>query len=200
MAGVGIPSVDGLIEKLKRLPGVGEKGARRFAFFILGQPKDWVEDLSRAIREARWSVRPCSVCGGLAEGDLCPICSDPARDRDVICVVESQEDCVAMERHRIFNGRYHVLGGRYSPLDGEDIPSEALVSLRDRVEREGVQEVILALAPSVEGELTALAVKEALDDLPVKVSRLSSGLPVGGSIGFADSATLKLALEGRRGM
>jgi recombination protein RecR len=105
-----------------------------------------------------------------------------------------------MERHRIFNGRYHVLGGRYSPLDGEDIPSEALASLRDRVEREGVQEVILALAPSVEGELTALAVKEALDDLPVKVSRLSSGLPVGGSIGFADSATLKLALEGRRGM
>lgn len=200
MSSTGVFVVDRLIEKFKRLPGVGEKGARRFAFFVLQQPSGWVEDLARDLLEAKTAVRPCRICGGLAEEELCPICADPKRSNGIICVVETVEDSLVIERHGVFDGRYHVLGGRFSPLDGEEIPGDRLEALRRRVAQEGVSEVILALNPSVEGELTAMAVRDAIVDLPVRVTRLAFGIPVGGSIGFVDSATLKLAMEGRRGL
>ncbi|MCX7827928.1 MAG: recombination mediator RecR [Thermanaerothrix sp.] len=200
MSSTGVLLVDRLIEKFKRLPGVGEKGARRFAFFVLQQSPGWVEEFARDLLEARSSIRQCRVCGGLAEKDLCPVCLDPNRSNGVICVVETVEDSLVIERHGVFDGRYHVLGGRFSPMDGEEIPRERLDQLRRRVAQEGIAEVILALNPSVEGELTAMAVRDAIGDLPVRVTRLAFGIPVGGSIGFVDSATLKLAMEGRRGL
>ena len=132
--------------------------------------------------------------------DPCPICTDPIRNRKLLCIVESEEDCVAMEQAGIFNGIYHVLGGRLSPLDDEEIPEESIERMRQRVEEGGIEEIILATAPRIEGDLTAYAIQEALEGLPVKISRLSYGLPVGGSIGFADRVTLHMAMESRKEM
>lgn len=193
-------SVQRLIKQWSKLPGVGEKSARRMVFFLLRQDQSWTREFASAINQLAEEVRHCSECGNITDSDICNICNDPMRNRKVICVVESDEDCVAMEQAGIFNGLYHVLGGQYSPLDDREIPEESLDKLRERVEELGAEEIILATAPRVEGDLTAYAVQEALEDLDVKISRLSYGLPVGGSIGFADRVTLHMALESRKEM
>lgn len=193
-------SVQRLIKQWSKLPGVGEKSARRMVFFLLRQDQSWAREFASAINQLAEEVRHCSECGNITDSDICNICNDPMRNRKVICVVESDEDCVAMEQAGIFNGLYHVLGGQYSPLDDREIPEESLDKLRERVEELGAEEIILATAPRVEGDLTAYAVQEALEDLDVKISRLSYGLPVGGSIGFADRVTLHMALESRKEM
>lgn len=193
-------SVQRLIKQWSKLPGVGEKSARRMVFFLLRQDQSWTREFASAINQLAEEVRHCSECGNITDSDICNICNDPMRNRKVICVVESDEDCVAMEQAGIFNGLYHVLGGQYSPLDDREIPEESLDKLRERVEELGAEEIILATAPRVEGDLTAYAVQEALEDLDIKISRLSYGLPVGGSIGFADRVTLHMALESRKEM
>jgi recombination protein RecR len=172
------------------------------AFFMLGQDREWVRSLSETMLELREGVRSCSECGNITTSEICGICSDPLRDRSKICVVETQEDCVAMEQSSVYTGLYHVLGGRCSPLEDQEVSAESLERLKFRVEKLSVQEVILALNPRIEGDMTAYVVQDALKDarVPVKLSRLSYGLPVGGSIGYADRVTLHIALESRREM
>ncbi len=190
-------SLERLLKLLVRLPGIGEKSARRLAFFILQQPPSFAQELAEAILSCRMNLRPCPECGNLTEREICEICADPLRNRISLCVVETTEDLLVLEEHGIHQGIYHVLGGRVSPLDGEDIDPSSLDRLRRRVEELGVREIILALDPQVEGELTAQAVLSALSGLKVKISRLSYGLPLGGSISFADRATLHAAMESR---
>ncbi|WP_455759586.1 recombination mediator RecR [Cloacibacillus evryensis] len=189
-----------LIKQWSKLPGVGEKTARRMVFYLLRQEPGQIEDFGRAIIALTENIRRCSICGAITDIDPCPICTDPLRNGKLLCIVESEEDCVAMEQAGIFNGIYHVLSGRLSPLDDEEIPEESIERLRKRVEEGGIEEIILATSPRIEGDLTAYAIQEALAELPVKISRLSYGLPVGGSIGFADRVTLHMAMESRKEM
>lgn len=182
------------------MPGVGEKTARRMVFFLLRQDPKQIRAFGEAVISLTENIRHCSVCGAITDADPCPLCTDPLRDRKLMCVVESEEDCVAIEQAAVFNGIYHVIGGRLSPLDEEEIPEGSLERLRERVENGGVEEIIIATAPRIEGDLTAYAVQEALSGLKVKISRLSYGLPVGGSIGFADRVTLHMAMEARKEM
>ena len=183
-----------------KFPGVGEKTARRMVFFMLSQNREWAGSLASAIEALHENVRACVECGNIATADLCRVCADPLRDRTKICVVETQEDCVAMEQSGVYNGLYHVLGGRCSPLDDQEIPEENLRQLKRRIADLGVGEVILALNPRVEGDMTAYTLQDALEGLRIKMTRLSYGLPVGGSIGYADRVTLHVALESRREM
>lgn len=192
--------VQKLIKQWSKLPGVGEKTARRMVFYLLRQEPGQIKDFGNAVIALTENIRRCSVCGAITDVDPCPICTDPIRNRKLLCIVESEEDCVAMEQAGIFNGIYHVLGGRLSPLDDEEIPEESIERMRRRVEEGGIEEIILATAPRIEGDLTAYAIQEALEGLPVKISRLSYGLPVGGSIGFADRVTLHMAMESRKEM
>ena len=189
-----------LIKQWSKLPGVGEKTARRMVFYLLRQEPGQIEEFGRAIIALTENIRRCSICGAITDIDPCPICTDPLRNGKLLCIVESEEDCVAMEQAGIFNGIYHVLGGRLSPLDDEEIPEESIERLRKRVEEGGIEEIILATSPRIEGDLTAYAIQEALAELPVKISRLSYGLPVGGSTGFADRVTLHMAMESRKEM
>ncbi len=189
-----------LIKQWSKLPGVGEKTARRMVFHLLRQEPGQIEEFGRSIIALTENIRRCSVCGAITDVDPCPVCTDPMRNRKQLCIVENEEDCVAMEQAGIFNGVYHVLGGRLSPLDDEEIPEESIERLRQRVEAGEIEEIILATAPRLEGDLTAYAIQEALEALPVKISRLSYGLPVGGSIGFADRVTLHMAMESRKEM
>ncbi|WP_455594012.1 recombination mediator RecR [Cloacibacillus porcorum] len=192
--------VQKLIKQWSKLPGVGEKTARRMVFYLLRQEPGQIKDFGNAVIALTENIRRCSVCGAITDVDPCPVCTDPIRNRKLLCIVESEEDCVAMEQAGIFNGIYHVLGGRLSPLDDEEIPEESIERMRQRVEKGGIEEIILATAPRIEGDLTAYAIQEALEGLPVKISRLSYGLPVGGSIGFADRVTLHMAMESRKEM
>ena len=192
--------VQKLIKQWSKLPGVGEKTARRMVFHLLRQEPGQIKDFGNAVIALTENIRRCSVCGAITDVDPCPICTDPIRNRKLLCIVESEEDCVAMEQAGIFNGIYHVLGGRLSPLDDEEIPEESIERMRRRVEEGGIEEIILATAPRIEGDLTAYAIQEAIEGLPVKISRLSYGLPVGGSIGFADRVTLHMAMESRKEM
>ena len=192
--------VQKLIKQWSKLPGVGEKTARRMVFHLLRQEPGQIKDFGNAVIALTENIRRCSVCGAITDVDPCPVCTDPIRNRKLLCIVESEEDCVAMEQAGIFNGIYHVLGGRLSPLDDEEIPEESIERMRRRVEEGGIEEIILATAPRIEGDLTAYAIQEALEGLPVKISRLSYGLPVGGSIGFADRVTLHMAMESRKEM
>ncbi len=193
-------SVHKLIKLWSKLPGVGEKSARRMVFFILRQDPEWVKEFSAAIKQMSEEVHHCGECGNITDIEPCNICSDQMRNRKIICVVESDEDCVAIEQAGIFNGLYHVLGGHVSPLDDQDIPEDSIAQLKKRVLCLGVEELILATAPRIEGDLTAFAIHDAMKDINVKISRLSYGLPVGGSIGFADRVTLHMALELRTEM
>ena len=193
-------SLEHLIKLWGKFPGVGEKTARRMVFFMLSQDGNWAKSLAEAIAQLHESVHPCRECGNIATGELCRVCADALRDRSKICVVETQEDCVAMEQSGIYSGLYHVLGGRCSPLEDQEIPPESLSRLKSRIRELPASEVILALNPRIEGDMTAYALQEALSGIPVKISRLSYGLPVGGSIGYADRVTLHIALESRREM
>jgi recombination protein RecR len=169
-------------------------------FFLLGQDPEWARSFAASIIDIRDQVRTCAECGSITTEEVCSICSDPMRDRRKICVVETQEDCVAMEQSGVYEGLYHVLGGRCSPLEDQDVPKASINSLRRRILSLSPEEVILALNPRIEGDMTAFLVQDELAGLDVKISRLSYGLPVGGSIGYADRLTLHMALESRREM
>lgn len=186
-----------LIAQLERLPGVGPKSAQRLAYHVLRMPVDDVRRLSEALIKARESLRLCNSCQNVSEGELCEICGDTRRDPHVICVVAEPRDIAAMERIHEYKGRYHVLHGLLSPMDG--IGPEQL-KVRELIERlrEDVQEVIVATNPTVEGDTTALYLARLIKPLGVKVTRLAHGMPVGGELDYADSATLLSALEYRR--
>ena len=192
--------IQDLIDELARLPGIGPKSAQRLAFYIVKAPAEDARRLSDAIVAAKDKVRFCRECFSVAEGDLCRVCRDPSRDPTVICVVEEPKDQAAVEKAGVVKGRYHVLGGAISPLDGIGPDDLRVQELLDRVGRDGVEEVILATNPNLEGNATAMYVAALLKPIGVRVTRLASGLPVGGDLEYADEVTLGQALEGRREM
>jgi recombination protein RecR len=197
------PVVENLIAQLTRLPGVGTRTAQRLAFHLLRVPKEEALALADAIREAKERVGFCRECGNLTEEELCGICRDARRDHSVVCVVEQPSDLVSLERTGEFRGLYHVLGGALSPLDGVEPGDLRIDEIMQRVDRNGVQEVVLATNPTMTGEATAAFLADRVRNLlgdRVRVTRLASGLPVGGDLEYADEVTLTRALEGRRDM
>ncbi len=190
--------VQDLIDELGRLPGVGPKSAQRIAFHILAAEPADVLRLASTLREVKEKVRFCAVCGNVAEEDECRICRDPRRDLTVLCVVEEPKDVVAIEKTREFRGRYHVLGGAISPIDGIGPDDLRIRELLARLADGAITEVILATDPNLEGEATATYLARMIAPLGIDVSRLASGLPVGGDLEYADEVTLGRAFEGRR--
>ncbi len=187
-----------LIQELSKLPGIGGKTAQRLAFHILSMEDREAEALSNAIIEAKEKMRYCSVCGNLTDKDPCEICTDQTRRKDVICVVESPKDVMAMERIREFDGLYHVLHGAISPMSGVGPEDINLKSLIVRLREKEVKELIIATNPNVEGEATAMYIARLVKPAGIKVSRIANGIPVGGDLEYADEITLLKALEGRR--
>ncbi|MBM2823191.1 MAG: Recombination protein RecR [Thermoleophilia bacterium] len=193
------PAVENLVTQLTKLPGIGRRTAQRLTFHLLSaRPEDALE-LSRAIEVVKARVRFCRECGNLTEDELCAVCSDERRDRSLICVVEQPVDVVSLERTGEFRGLYHVLGGALSPLDGVEPTDLRIGGLLSRIEQGGVEEVVLATNPTMTGEATAAYLADRLR-ATVRVTRLASGLPVGGDLEYADEVTLGRALAGRREM
>ena len=190
--------VQDLIDELGRLPGVGPKSAQRIAFHILAADPVDVLRLADALREVKARVRFCSVCGNVSEDDQCRICRDARRDLTVLCVVEEPKDVVAIEKTREFRGRYHVLGGAINPIEGVGPDDLRIRELMQRLSDGAIVEVILATDPNLEGEATATYLARMIAPLGIAVSRLASGLPVGGDLEYADEVTLGRAFEGRR--
>ena len=187
-----------LINELSKLPGIGGKTAQRLAFHILSLDEREVNQLAGALTNAKQQMIYCSVCGNLTDTDPCRICSDPARRQDVICVVESPRDVMAMERIREFNGLYHVLHGVISPMEGVGPEDINLKSLITRLQASDVKELIVATNPNIEGEATAMFIARLIKPAGIKVSRIAHGIPVGGDLEYADEVTLLKSLEGRR--
>jgi recombination protein RecR len=191
-------AVQDLIDELGRLPGIGPKSAQRIAFHLLKMEKADALRLARAITEAKDRVTFCQRCFNLAEGDECAICADPRREDGVLCVVEEPRDVVAVEKTEQYRGRYHVLQGALSPIDGVGPEHLRVRELLERARAEAIEEIILCTNPNIEGETTALYLAKLLKDTGIKVTRIASGLPVGGDLEYADEMTLGRALEGRR--
>lgn len=188
-----------LIALLKKFPGVGEKSARRMAFFILLKGDAYAQELAQAIQELNGRLTTCEKCGNLTETQPCPICSDPLRDRTTLCVTETVEDLVSLEQSGLYNGLYFVLGTTVSPMeDRDELPEDTVRRLRLRLQENPVKEIIIATNPRIEGDMTFYALLDAIADIPIKKTRLACGLPIGGSIEFADRVTLHAALESRQ--
>jgi recombination protein RecR len=198
MVGNYTAPVQSLIDELGRLPGIGPKSAQRIAFHLLKVPADDAARLAHAITDAKARVRFCERCFNVADDVLCPICNDDTRDSSVLCVVEESRDIVAVERTGEFRGRYHVLLGAMSPLEGIGPEQLKIRELVARIDPEGVQEIILCTNPNTEGEVTAMYLARLLKPIGLTVTRIASGLPVGGDLEYADELTLGRALEGRR--
>ena len=190
--------VQDLIDELGRLPGVGPKSAQRIAFHLLQADPHDVQRLVQALTEVKARVAFCETCGNVAEGPQCRICADPRRDPTAICVVEEPKDVVAIERTREFRGRYHILGGAISPLDGVGPDDLRLSELMARLSSGDIAEIIIATDPNLEGEATAAYLARLLQPFEIRVTRLASGLPVGGDLEYADEVTLGRAFEGRK--
>ncbi|MDR1539449.1 MAG: recombination mediator RecR [Clostridiales bacterium] len=189
-----------LIEEFTKLPGIGGKSAQRLAFYIINQPLAKAEALSDAILDAKRNVVHCSVCCSLTDSDPCVICSNESRNRHVIMVVEDPRDLAAYERTNNFKGLYHVLHGALSPMNGVGPNDLKLKELLGRIDKDGAQELIIATNPNVEGEATAMYIRNLIKPLGVKVTRIAHGVPVGGDLEYVDEVTLSRALEGRRDM
>ena len=193
-------ALENLIDKFASLPGIGRKTAQRLAFYIVSQPDSEAGAFAEAITEAKRSVRCCNICMNLTDGELCAICRNPRRDAGVICVVADPKGVLAIERSHEFGGRYHVLHGVISPMNNVGPDDVRIKELVARVAKGGVDEIIMATNPDTEGETTARYISRLLGPFEVKVTRLAYGIPVGGSLEFADDATLMRALEGRMEM
>ncbi len=194
-------AIEELSGELAKLPGIGRKTATRLTYFLLKQPPDTVNRLAAAIKAVSTLVKSCSACGNLSESDPCPICVDPRRDQELVCVVEEASDIGAIERTGEYRGLYHVLGGHLSPLDGIGPDDLRIEGLQTRVANGSqVREVILATNPSMEGEVTATYVRGVLGDAGVQITRIALGLPVGGDLEYADGVTVAQALTARREM
>ncbi|MBU6347268.1 MAG: recombination mediator RecR [Actinomycetales bacterium] len=190
--------VQDLIDEFAKLPGVGPKGASRIAFHLLHADRSEIDRLTTVLSEVREKAKFCSICFNVAQADVCRICGDERRDMTVICVVEEPKDVLAIERTREFRGRYHVLGGAISPLDGIGPDDLTISDLVARLSDKTISELILATNPNLQGEATATYLNRLISPLGIKVTRLASGLPVGGDLEYADEATLGRALAGRR--
>lgn len=190
--------IQDLIDELGQLPGIGPKSAQRIAFFLLDAPVEDVDRLADTLKIVKQKVKFCRICFNVSEGDECSVCRDPRRDRSAICVVEESKDVVAIERTREFRGLYHVLGGSISPIEGRGPNDLHVRELLTRLGDDTVTEIIIATDPNLEGEATATYLSRLLKDFGLRVSRLASGLPVGGDLEYADEVTLGRAFAGRR--
>ena len=190
--------IQDLIDELGRLPGVGPKSAQRIAFHIIQLDRVDVSRLAEVLKTVKERVKFCTICGNITEEELCKICRDPRRDNTSICVVEESKDVIAIEKTREFKGKYHVLGGAISPIDGIGPENLRIRELMQRLAETEIAEVIIATDPNLEGEATATYLTRLIKPIGVKVSRLASGLPVGGDLEYADEVTLGRAFEGRR--
>ena len=199
MTGYALP-IKRLIGELGKLPGIGEKTATRLATFILRGSEEDARRLAQSILEVKQKIRFCSVCFNLAEGSLCEICTDPSRDKNVICVVEEPDSLIAIEESGSFRGTYHVLHGALSPLDGIGPDHLRLQELLKRIAENGAEEIIVATNPSVQGEATALLINKSVRSLGVRVTRIALGVPVGGDLKYMDRMTLSKSMEYRRGL
>ncbi len=190
-------AIEKLIEEFAKLPGIGQKTAQRLALHVLNLPEDEVKEFAGALVKARGTIKYCSVCGNFTDQDPCAICSNPNRDKSVICVLEQPKDVMTMEKVKEYNGLYHILHGNLSPMQGRG-PQD--IRIRELVARmkEDVKEVIIATNPNIEGEATAMYIAKILKPLDVKVTRIAAGVPVGGDLEYADEVTLSKALEGRK--
>ena len=190
-------AIEKLIEEFAKLPGIGQKTAQRLALHVLNLPEDEVKEFADALVKARGTIKYCSVCGNFTDQDPCAICSNPNRDKSVICVLEQPKDVMTMEKVKEYNGLYHILHGNLSPMQGRG-PQD--IRIRELVARmkEDVKEVIIATNPNKEGEATAMYIAKILKPLDVKVTRIAAGVPVGGDLEYADEVTLSKALEGRK--
>ena len=195
---MAIESIKRLTVQLGRLPGIGRKTAARLAYHILGLPEEQAQELARAIVDARTKIHNCPVCGTYTDGEMCEICTDPRRRKDVLCVVSDPKDVIAMEKTREFSGRYHVLFGALSPMEGIGPGDLKINELLQRCKTGEVKEVILATNPDVEGEATAAYIARLLKPLGITASRIAHGIPIGGNLEYTDEVTLAKALEGRR--
>jgi len=190
--------IQDLIDELGRLPGVGPKSAQRIAFHIIQSDRVDVTRLAEILKTVKERVKFCTLCGNISEKDICKICRDPRRDNTAICVVEESKDVLAIEKTREFKGKYHVLGGAISPIDGIGPENLRIRELMARLAETEISEIIIATDPNLEGEATATYLTRLIKPLGIKVSRLASGLPVGGDLEYADEVTLGRAFEGRR--
>ena len=197
---MSIEAINALTMQLARLPGIGAKSAQRLAYHILDMPEGNARELAAAITRARDTVRYCPICGNYTDVEPCAICADAARKSDVLCVVRDARDVFAMEKLRELRGKYHVLHGTISPMDGIGPDDIRIKELLQRVEQEGVNEVILATNPDVEGEATASYIARLLKPKGVRVTRIAHGIPIGGNLEYVDEMTLLKAVEGRREM
>ena len=194
------PSIQALIKNISRLPGIGEKTAERLAMHILRAPRREAEQLAQSILAVKDKVRFCSRCFSLSDEPLCHICRDPARDASLLCVVEQPADMIAVEKAGAFRGCYHVLGGALSPMNGIGAEDIRIRELLERVKSSRIREVVLATGTNVEGETTASYIASVLEPYPVKVSRIASGVPMGGDLKYVDQVTLKKAMDSRHAM
>lgn len=190
-------AIEKLIEEFAKLPGIGYKSAQRLTLFTLNLPQEEVEGFANALIKARGTIKYCSICGNYTDKDPCAICSNPSRDKEIVCVVEDPKDVYVMEKVREFNGSYHVLHGNISPMTGRGPDDINLKSLVRRMNGE-IKEVIVATNSTVEGEATSMYISKILKPLGVKVTRIAHGLPVGGNLEYADEVTILKALEGRK--
>jgi recombination protein RecR len=191
-------SLKNLIDCFKKLPGVGEKTAERFSLSVLGFDEKLIESFSDSIKDVKYKIKRCSICNNLTESDVCDICRDENRDSSVICVVEEAKNSILFEKMGTYKGKYHILNGLISPLDGigpEDINIDKLI---ERIDSEGVSEVILALKPSIEGETTSLYISKVLSGKGVRVTKIAHGIPMGADIEYIDMLTLEMALSDRK--
>jgi recombination protein RecR len=191
------PSILKLIKGLSRLPGIGEKTAERLAMHILRAPRREAEQLSNSIIEVKDTIRLCSICFGLSDTDICDICSDPTRTSSILCVVEQPADMVAIEKSGAFTGLYHILEGALSPMDGIGPDNIRIKELTSRIASGGIKEVVLATSTNLEGEATAAYIADHIENYPVKITRIASGVPIGGDLKYVDQMTLKKAMETR---
>lgn len=191
-------SIKNLIDSLKKLPGIGEKSAERLAFSIINFDKDSLTFFADSLLAVRDKIRRCSVCNYVADGDLCKICSNENRNKNIVFVVEKAKDVISFEKLGVYKGVYHVLDGLISPLDGINPEDINLKSLIDRIDNENITEVILALKPSIEGETTTQYIKRILSNKSVKISKIATGIPIGTDMEYIDSLTLEMSLEERK--
>lgn len=189
-----VTPLQNLIEEFEKLPGIGSKTARRLAYYVINLPKEKTDKFARAIVDAKEKIKYCSICQNFSEDDVCPLCKSDERDRSVICVVESPKDVLSMERTHEFKGLYHVLHGTISPMDGIGPDDIKIKELMTRVAAGEVKELIMATNPNIEGETTAMYISKLAKPFGVKVTRIASGVPVGGELEFADEITLSKAL------
>ena len=190
-------TLDNVINEFSKLPGIGRKSAARIAFHVLEMENEEIERFTEILKEAKLKIKKCSVCGNLTEDNTCEICTDEERVKDIICIVKDPRDIMAFEKSKTFNGLYHVLGGIIDPLNGVTVDDLDINKLEKRLTSD-IKEVILALDPSLEGETTSLYLSRIIKDKNIKVSRIASGIPMGGNIEFSDIATLSRSIEGRK--